>query len=333
VNYFDTAYPYHDGKSEPFVGEALEKYPRQSFNLASKLPMWLIKTADDVDRLFQEQIERCRVDHFDFYLAHGLNEDRLGPLADLGIYENLRGKQRRGLIRHLGFSFHDEPEVLEKIVKKYKWDFAQIQLNYIDWELQRAQRQYEILREEDIPIIIMEPVRGGTLSTLCDESLEIFKNADPDVSPASWAIRYTASLPGVLTALSGMSDMSQLLDNLRTMSPFRPFEPAEYDVVAKALSAYRLTMTIHCTSCRYCMDCPTGVDIPRVLAIYNSYLARKDQAAANADMLFGMEYRILGEKHQAALCVKCDKCVSLCPQRIDIPGLMGEVASLVQTIH
>jgi predicted aldo/keto reductase-like oxidoreductase len=333
VNYFDTAYPYHEGKSEPFVGEALAKYPRESFKLASKMPMWLLKTEEDVDRLFQEQLERCRVDYFDFYLMHGLNKDRMDTIEKFGVYEKLRKKQSQGFIRHLGFSFHDTPEVLENIVEKYDWDFAQIQLNYVDWELQMAKRQYEILRGKNIPVIVMEPVRGGALATLCEEALEIFKEADPDASPASWAIRYVASLPGVLAILSGMSDMSQLVDNLRTLNDFKPLRSPEYDIIAKVLSAYRRAFTIPCTNCRYCMDCPTGVDIPRTLAIYNSYLARKSVSMPYTGRLFGLEYSVLGEEHQAHHCVKCNKCAPLCPQGIEIPEWIGKVASLEKELQ
>ncbi|MDR1884871.1 MAG: aldo/keto reductase [Synergistaceae bacterium] len=330
VNYFDTAYVYHQEKSELLIGEALKRYPRGSFNLADKLPTWFVERPEDVPRLFDEQLKRCQVEYFDYFLVHNINEERLKIVVDNRVYEQLKEIQKRGAIRHLGFSFHDRPEVLEKIVDMYDWDFTQIQFNYVDWEQQDARSQYLILRERGIPVVVMEPVRGGALASLCDEAVSILKEAAPNESQASWAIRYAASFPEVLTVLSGMSEMSQLEDNLRTVRNFRPISPYEHEVLGRALSAYKLASTIPCTSCRYCMDCPAGVDIPKVLMIYNNYCRRKGDP--RNEMVISLEYGILGEKFQAHHCVSCGACVKHCPQRIDIPQWMHTVTELIDGI-
>ncbi|MDR2159261.1 MAG: aldo/keto reductase [Treponema sp.] len=329
VNYFDTAYMYHEGKSEPFAGEALSKHDRKRFNLATKMPLSFIKTEADVERIFLEQLQKCRVEYFDFYLLHNINQDYLKTAEACRVYEQLKEKQRQGKIRRLGFSFHDRPELLEAVTKKYDWDFAQIQLNYLDWELQNAKEQYQILESRGIPVVIMEPVRGGTLASLCEESVALFKAAAPGASPASWALRFAASLPGVITVLSGMSTMDQLRDNITTMEHFTPLNSEEYRVIEKALAAFRRSGTVPCTACRYCMDCPEGIDIPRALGIYNNYLLATAHRHPMAGFLFDGEYKILGEEKQAHHCIQCNQCSARCPQHINIPRWM----KLIDELH
>jgi predicted aldo/keto reductase-like oxidoreductase len=324
VNYFDTAYPYHEGKSETFIGEALSRYPRDSFYLADKLPTWLVKGEEDVPRLFSEQLKRCRVDYFDYYLVHALNAERMGIVNGNRVYGQLKEIQAQGKIRRLGFSFHDSAAVLAGIVGKYDWDFAQIQFNYLDWELQDAKSEYMILKDAGVPIVVMEPVRGGSLAAMCEQSAKVFKNADPSASLASWAIRYAGSFPEVLTVLSGMSDMSQLEDNLRTVNDFRPISPYEYEVIGEAVAEYRLASAIPCTACRYCIDCPGGVDIPKVIAIYNNFL-RSNESDSRRKMLFELEYGMLGEERGAGRCLQCGECTPHCPQKIDIPHWMTNI--------
>jgi predicted aldo/keto reductase-like oxidoreductase len=244
------------------------------------------------------------------------------------VYEQLLEKKEAGLVRHLGFSFHDRPELLQKIVDGREFDFAQIQLNYLDWELQDAKGQYEILAGKDIPVTVMEPVRGGALATLCPESARIFKEADPAASPASWALRYAASLPAVQTVLSGMTTMEQLKDNIATMSPFKPLTDAERTVIDAALAAYRKAAVVPCTNCRYCMDCPAGVEIPKVLAVYNNRERALAEKHPWADLVFRMEYDMFREEEQAKNCVSCGQCKERCPQRIDIPHWMEKTAKL-----
>lgn len=323
VNYFDTAWRYHEGMSEEFAGRALSRYPRESYRLASKLPVWLTRDKEEVDRIFDAQLAKCKVDYFDFYLMHSLNREWYAIVQEAGLYDILRRKQEEGLIRHLGFSFHDNAELLDRITSDYDWDFVQIQLNYVDWEVLDGKTLYSILRDKHIPIIIMEPVRGGQLASLSPAAQEILRQADPLASPASWALRYAASFPEVMTVLSGMSSMGQVEDNLKTMSAFKPLTTPEREVLDRAKEAYLASGAIPCTGCRYCMDCPSGVDIPRVFSIYNHYKVNQ------SEMAFKNNYRSLKESEQAHNCIACGECLEHCPQGIAIPERMAEVAKLV----
>jgi predicted aldo/keto reductase-like oxidoreductase len=331
VNYFDTAYMYHDRLSEPFIGEALSNYDRSRFNMVTKMPLMMLKSEDDVERIFNEQLQKCRVKHFDFYLLHNISVNHLAIAESLGVYEKLKEKQKQGLIRRLGFSFHDRPELLAQVVAKYDWDFAQIQCNYLDWELQDAKTLYQILEDKGIPVTIMEPVRGGALASLCEESIGIYKAANPQASPASWALRFAASLPGVQTVLSGMSNLDQVKDNIGVFENFKTISEDEKKIIAQALEAYRKSAVIPCTACRYCMDCPAGVEIPKTLAVYNNYLRATSQNHPMAAFLFDMEYQILGVDRQADLCVNCGQCTERCPQKIEIPRFMSEINALKES--
>ena len=322
VNYFDTAYPYHEGLSEPFIGAALSKYPRESYNLVTKLPTWLINGEADIEHYFNEQLQKCGVDYFDFYLVHSLNAERFETVQKLHIFENLCELKANGKIRHIGFSFHDKPDVLERILAAHDWEFAQIQLIYLDWELQDARRQYELIEQKGIQCTIMEPVRGGMLATLTPEAVDCFQQANPNVSTASWAIRYAASLPNVLTVLSGMTNFDHVTDNVATMEAFRPLSQQEREVIDHALAAYRKAVTIPCTGCRYCMDCPAGVSIPEVFAAYNRYATSKSRS------MFEELYHALDAGQRADNCVACGTCLPKCPQHIDIPKHMKEIAAL-----
>lgn len=320
VNYFDTAYPYHEGKSETAIGQLLKKYPRDSFFLADKMPGWQVKSIEDVDRIFHDQLKKCGVEYFDFYLCHSLSQDGFRIYQNVDIYGYLAKKKEQGYIRQLGFSFHDTPEVLEQIVKTYPWDFTQLQLNYLDWEMQNAKRQYEILEQNGLPCIVMEPVRGGMLATLCNRSAEILHEAEPERSVASWAIRFAASLPNVMTVLSGMSNFEQVKDNIATVSPLKPLTEQDKQLLMRALDAFRESKTIPCTGCRYCMDCPAGVDIPLMFRLYNQFAI--DLNKEN----FRRSYRETPESKWADKCVACGACMKHCPQSISIPDRMREIA-------
>jgi predicted aldo/keto reductase-like oxidoreductase len=325
VNYFDTAWMYHQGLSESFIGEALSKYPRESFYLATKMPAWMASSEAEVEGIFSQQLRKCKTEYFDFYLAHNVSRENFKRLQELKIYEFLEKKKAQGKIRRLGFSFHDNPEVLEEVASAYPWEFAQIQLNYVDWETLDAKRQYEILTQRKIPVIVMEPVRGGALASLNEQALGILKKADPQASAASWALRFAASLPNVLTVLSGMSDLRQVEDNLVTFRDFRPLSGAEAAVLQEAAAAYRASGTIACSGCRYCMPCPAGVDIPRVFAIYNHYKAQGEDRMA--PIVFRNTYITLLETEKAHNCAECGQCESHCPQGIKIPARMKDIAA------
>ena len=326
VNYFDTAYFYHRGLSETCVGDLLSKYPRESYILADKMPVRMLKDESDLERIWQEQLKKCKTKYFDFYLLHALNGRNWKTAQRLKVYEFLKKKQEKGEIKYLGFSFHDKPAVLEEIAKSYKWDFAQIQLNYYDWTQYKSKEQYEILTRYNIPVIVMEPLRGGALARLNDEAVKILKRADAKASPASWAFRYIADLPNVLCVLSGMNKMEHLDENIDTYSEVKPLTKKERGVIAGALAAYLKRGAVPCTDCRYCLPCPVGVAIPKIFAMYNSY--KLDGSFAALDK----SYFSLAPEEQAQECVSCMACVKKCPQSIAIPDELKRISKDIEKL-
>ena len=326
VNYFDTAYTYHDGLSEAFIGGALAKYPRDSYKLATKMPIWLLEKESDAGRYFETQLKRCGVDYFDFYLVHAVSSSRVELLEKIKLYYYLHMEKERGRIRSLGFSFHDETGVLNDVLSKYEWDFAQIQLNYLDWEVQNAKGAYEILRKNEVPVVVMEPVHGGTLADLPQSAMDILSEAEPNASAASWAMRFAAGLPGVMTVLSGMTTMEQVKDNLKTFTSFKPLSEKELGLLERARLEYLKAGVIPCTGCYYCMECPCGVNIPNNFAAYNQFRMNGNE------IYMEIAYRALGRDKQARNCSACGKCVPLCPQAIDIPEELKKIAAAVDKI-
>ncbi len=323
INYFDTAYLYHEGKSEPFAKKALQGVNRQRYFLASKFPTFMTEEKEQIPSFFEEQLANCGVEYFDFYLMHTLDRNLFQKMESLGLYEYLAQQKKAGRIRRLGFSFHDTPEVLEKICAAHEWDFAQIQLNYYDWQVYQSREQYEILRKYGLPCIIMEPLHGGLLADLGEGANAILEKAAPGKSVASWALRYAASLPGVLCVLSGMSTMRQMQDNLATFSPLIPLQNEEKAVLEKALKEYKKRFQIPCSACRYCMPCPFGVDIPDNFSQYNT-------KAKNGDMQpYISQYEMMGAA-AAKNCTGCGACLSKCPQGLDIPHLMAQFEAKTQ---
>ena len=319
-NYFDTAYMYHGGDSEKFVGRVLSRYPRGSYYLTSKMPIVKMRSEADNERIFKEQLERTRAGYFDFYFLHWLSGPHWEMAQRFKTLEFMKKMREEGKIRRIGFSFHGEPETLKKIAEAYPWDLVQIQLNYLDWELCRSREQYELLTALGIPVAVMEPLKGGALVRLSPEAKEVFRKADPQAGIASWGLRYAASLPNVQVVLSGMSAMKELEENLRTFSPFRPLTDAERQVIAEALAAYRKSSPVPCTACRYCSPCPFGVDIPRNLALLNQ--VKGGLSRWNAKLV----YDAMREDERASACVGCGACLKKCPQRIGIPTLMAQIA-------
>lgn len=318
VNYYDTAYPYHNGESERVVGRVMKKYDRSSFFLATKLPCWLIKNTDDIERIFKEQLEKLQTDYIDFYLMHALNKDSFQKMVDIGCVEKLEQLKAEGKIRYLGFSFHDKYEAFERIINYRDWDFCQIQLNYMDAgereEFQQAgMKGYHLTEQKNIPLIIMEPVRGGSLAAFPEDITEVFHGLNPDASIASYALRWVGSLPNVKVILSGMSTMEQLTDNLKTFDKFEPLSEKETETIDKVVAMINSRMQNGCTACRYCMPCPAGVDIPRNFRIWNLYHMYGNYNAVKWDWEDG-----LGEEHKAKNCIKCGKCEKACPQKLSI---------------
>lgn len=310
VNYIDTAYPYHDGESEPFVGRVLKKYPRDSFYLATKLPMWKVETQEDVRKIFEEQLQRLDVEYVDFYLLHAMNKERFELMKKYHVLEECEKLRREGKIKNLGFSFHDTYEVFSEIIHYYPWDFCQIQFNYMDTEIQAGMDGYLLAKEMNIPMVIMEPVKGGNLANLPADIDAYFKEFNPEASTSSWALRFVASKDNVKTVLSGMSTMEQVEDNLKTFKDFQPLSVKEEVIIAKVKNAIKERTNNGCTGCRYCMPCPAGVQIPETFALWNE-LARYN----NYDRV---HRNYMNFEHQADVCVKCGKCETVCPQHLDI---------------
>lgn len=325
VNYFDTAYVYHGGDSEQFAKEALGRYPRESYCLATKLPGWAIKDHDKhTPELFKEQLEKCGVDYFDFYLLHSVNRDIMQVFENDKSYEYLAEQKKLGKIRHLGFSYHGDLEFFLKLIDKYKWDFVQLQINYYDWENQNAKAYYKALEERNIPCIVMEPVRGGSLHTLNNEAKKVFEELG-DSSAASYALRYVAQLPNVLVTLSGMSTYEQVADNLKTFDECNPLSDKEKEAIEKANILFRKNFAVPCTDCKYCVEaCPAGINIPACFNAYNEY--NKTREAAD----FSKHYELINPEQRASNCLDCKACVEKCPQKIDIPRQLRRVSELAE---
>jgi hypothetical protein len=315
VNYFDTAYMYHAGKSEKFIGSALKKYPRDTYFLADKLPIWFCKSPADMEKIFSKQLERTGNDYFDFYLLHSLDKSNFAKCKKFGAYEFILEKQAQGKIKNIGFSFHGTIDDLKEIVDTYKWDFAQIQMNYLDWKNQDAQTQYQILTDANIPVIVMEPVRGGKLADVPKNVEQLFKQYDSDKSIASWAIRFVASHENVITILSGMNTIEQMQDNLDNLTDFVAFTDEEFKLCENAASLINKNEIIPCTGCDYCADCPKKVKISSIFAVYNKYQTKELTKQQCIE-----EYSKIDVK--ANECVSCHKCENHCPQSIKIPSLL-----------
>lgn len=330
MNYFDTAYVYHGGKSEVAAREALvRRYPRDSFLLATKLPAWEIKKAEDVERLFNEQLKRAGVDYFDYYLLHSIEEgSNYDTYEKYDCYDWCMKRKAEGKIKHFGFSYHGSPELLEMILDVHpEVEFVQIQLNYLDRTnpVVRSQRLYEILHERNIPIIVMEPVRGGMLADMSPEITEKFKARQPEKSVASWALRFVGSLPGVMTILSGMSNEEQMDDNIRTFTDFEPLAEDELKIINE-VTEYILSMPqIGCTACKYCCDgCPMKISIPDVFRTVNT-LRRYPDDWRSKNFYAGLT----GRSGKASDCIGCGQCERVCPQHLPIIKLMKEAAEIL----
>lgn len=313
VTYIDTAYPYHNGDSEPFVGRVLKKYDRKSFYLATKLPVWKADTLEDAKQIFEEQLARLQVDYVDFYLLHALSKERWDKLLELGILEYCEELKAQGKIKYLGFSFHDSYEVFEEILTYRAWDFCQIQYNYMDTGHQAGDKGYALAEKLGIPMVIMEPVKGGSLAVLPDDIAQMYREADSQASVSSWALRWVGTHPNVKVILSGMSTYEQVEDNLKTFDSFRPLDEKEQKLVEKVADTIRSRVKNGCTGCRYCMPCPFGVDIPKNFALWN-----EEAMYGNSKSMKEKYERELPVEARADQCRKCGACEKECPQAIQI---------------
>ena len=305
---------YHNGESELFFGEALAKYPRDSYYLADKMPVWMAKEPQDVERIFNDQLEKCKTDYFDFYLLHSVNDDVYNDALRLGAFEKLDALRKSGKIKRLGFSFHGSIKLLEKVLDAFEWDFVQIQMNYLDWDYQNAKRQYELVTEHGLQVLIMEPMRGGALVNVPERAEKLLKSIRPDCSIPSWAMRFVASFDNVLCVLSGMTTREALDDNINTFSGDISFDKSMCDVVFEVAKIIIEAKTIPCTKCNYCSDCPQGIAIPKLFSMYN------DARISENSFFFKESYSELDDDKKPQNCIKCGICAQRCPQSIDVPA-------------
>ena len=331
VNYFDTAFPYHGGASEPFVGRVIAKWPRESFYLATKLPVWNCKTLDEAKAIFEQQFQRLGVDYIDFYLLHSLHKARYDAAKEMGIVDWLWEQKAAGRIRSFGFSCHDSAAGFEHILRDQPWDFCQLQYNYLDTD-DRAEeiagdRGYALTEERNVPLIIMEPIKGGTLAQLPPDAAAPLRALDPAASAASWALRWVASHKNVKVVLSGMSAEEQLGDNLSTFGQFRPVTDAENAAIRQTADILRSHIRVGCTGCRYCMPCPMGVDIPDNFSIWNKLgmFGQKDAIRQQWTAHFP-------DAEKASHCVRCGKCEAVCPQHLPIRDSLAKLQSELDSL-
>ena len=326
--YFDTAYVYDGGKSEEAMREALVKrYPRDSFTIATKLPLWNVGTSfDDFRRLTDTSLQRLGVDYVDFYLVHNINNNKY---EECNVWEYMKELKAEGRAKHIGFSFHGTPELLEKVLSEHdEAEFVQLQINYNDWDSPNiaSGKCYEIARAHHKPVVIMEPVKGGALATLTDEVAAPFRALDPNASNASFAIRYAASLDGIIAVLSGMSTLAQVEDNVSFMDDFKKLDDRERAAVAEVVENLAKVKTIPCTSCKYCVEgCPMSINIPGVISALN--VKYKFNNVSDAKRQLGFATRDGGKPSD---CVGCQACEGVCPQHLPIPEIMKEAAETLE---
>lgn len=312
VTYFDTAYPYHDGQSETVVGKIMSKLDRSTYFLATKLPVWFVHSKEDAERIFAEQLTKLQTDYVDFYLLHAMNKDKFDEMVKLGVLDLLDEYKKQGKIRNFGFSFHDGPEAFKYILTYRDWDFAQIQYNYVDLHTQATEEGVKLAAERNVPLVIMEPVKGGRLANLPKDIIEPMEKYRKDMSPAAWALSWVGSFNPVKVILSGMTTMEQLDDNLNTFNNFKPLSPEEL----KAMDGVRVEIEKRvmngCTGCRYCMPCPMGINIPFNFAIWNDFHKFNNLSEVQG------RWKTTPEAEKPYACVKCGKCEAACPQKISI---------------
>ncbi len=323
INYYDTAWGYHDGKSEVVIGKALSRYPREKYYLATKFPGYDLSNMDKVEEIFHEQLAKCGVDYFDFYLIHNVCEMNIDAYLDekYGILDYLLKQKESGKIRHFGFSAHGSVEVMKRFLEIYgkHMEFCQIQLNYLDWTFQNAKGKAELLEEYHLPIWVMEPLRGGKLAALSDEAAKKLAALRPQEHTPAWAFRFLQSIPGVKVVLSGMSSLEQMKDNIHTFETDSPLNEKEMEAILSTAADMLQKGTLPCTACHYCVShCPKGLDIPWLLELYNEH------CFTEGGFIAPMALMSLPEEKLPAACVGCRSCEAVCPQQIKISEAMSD---------
>ncbi len=329
INYFDTAWGYHGGNSERVIGEVLSQYPRESFYLADKFPGYDLSNMGKVKEIFPQQLERCGVEYFDFYLFHNVCEMNINAYLDpqYGIYDYLMEEKRRGRIRHLGFSVHGNLETTRRFLEAYGKDmeFCQIQLNWLDWQFQNAAAKVELLRQWNIPVWVMEPLRGGSLCKIPEEYQAKLKAISPNRTLAEWAFLFVRQVPGVTVTLSGMSDLSQIRENAKSFSAPNALSEEEKAVLLEVANQMTSPTTLPCTACRYCVPhCPKELDIPWIIELYN------EQKYSGFGFRTQMALRAMAEEKKPTACIGCASCESVCPQTIKISEMMADFSQSIK---
>ena len=325
VNYYDTAWGYHDGHSETVMGKALSRYPRESYYLATKFPGYDLSNMDKVEEIFEKQLEKCGVEYFDFYLFHNVCEMNIDAYLDekYGIYEYLMKQKETGRIRHLGFSAHGNLDVMKRFLDAYGKDmeFCQIQLNFLDWTFQGAKEKVELLKEWNIPVWVMEPLRGGKLARLAAEDEKALKALRPEENIPAWAFRFLQSVPGVTMVLSGMSNLQQMQDNIHTFAEDKPLTEKEMDTLLQIADGMVKKIVLPCTACHYCTShCPQGLPIPELLALYNEH------CFTEGGFIAPMALSAYPQEKLPSACIGCRSCEAVCPQQIKISEAMADFA-------
>ena len=323
VNYYDTAWGYHNGNSELVMGKALARYPRETFYLATKFPGYVLSNMPKVQEIFEKQLEKCQVEYFDFYLFHNVCEMNIDAYLDpqYGIYEYLLEQKKNGRIRHLGFSAHGDYNVIQRFLDAYGKDmeFCQLQLNYLDWEFQNAKQKVELLNQWNIPVWVMEPLRGGKLASLSPENEGKLKALRPEESVPAWAFRYLQSIPSVKVILSGMSNRQQMEENIQTFAEDKPLSDKEREAIYSIAEGMVKKIALPCTACHYCTShCPQGLDIPGLLALYNEH------CFTEGGFIAPMALSAIPAEKQPSACIGCRSCEAVCPQGIKISEAMAD---------
>ena len=330
INYYDTAWGYHDGNSELVMGEVLKDYPRESFYLATKFPGYDLSNMPKDKEIFEKQLEKLGVDYFDFYLFHNVCEMNIDAYLDdekYGIYTYLMEQKANGRIKHLGFSAHGNIETMQRFLEKYGKDmeFCQIQLNYLDYHFQEAQEKIELLKSYDIPVWVMEPLRGGRLAKLDEGSEKTLKALRPKETIPAWAFRFLQSLPEVVVTLSGMSNMEQLQQNIATFEQDQPLTDKEMQTLLGLADEMVKKIALPCTACHYCTShCPMGLDIPTLVSLYNEH------AFTGGGFIAPMALSAIPEDKQPSACIGCRQCEMVCPQQIKVSEMMKDFVARMQ---